>query len=133
VRETLKNFEEIISLFYDVLVLARTCLCPTTRSGPKYCFGLWGKRGVNPSHVVRNFFLLKLIILVKPLLGRTHDQILSHKSDCYVLRNLGAGGSRQIQAQVTLQLTVSQLVCLGVEPLMGLMTRMHVMSSLLQY
>jgi hypothetical protein len=65
--------------------------------------------------------------------SRTHDQILSHKSDCYVLRNLGAVGSRQIQAQVTLQLTVSQLVCLGVEPLMGLMTRMYVMSSLLQY
>jgi hypothetical protein len=55
-------FKEILSLFYNVLVLnffnMSHCILD---SG--YCFGLWRKGGIENKSHLQNFFLLKLVTL----------------------------------------------------------------------
>jgi hypothetical protein len=48
--------KEIFQLFYDVLVIQIFLMCPTARTGSRYCFGLRGKGG-SESKTCRSEFL----------------------------------------------------------------------------
>jgi hypothetical protein len=66
VRES--NMFKDFLLLYDVVVLnmfLKICYVPLgTQTPAGYCFYLRGREGMNPRHVVRNFFLLKLVTLM---------------------------------------------------------------------
>jgi len=55
-KEGRNIFKEILC---DVLVLNSLIILSTARADSRYCSG--GREGLNPKHVVRNFFLLKLV------------------------------------------------------------------------
>jgi hypothetical protein len=59
------RFKEIFSHFYDVLVLDMFLCVPLRAQVPDTALVSGRGEWVNPKHVERNFFLLKLVILVE--------------------------------------------------------------------
>jgi hypothetical protein len=58
-------FKDIFSLFYDVLALKMFFkYIPLRSQAPDTALVSGGREGVNPRHVIWNFFLLKLVTLL---------------------------------------------------------------------
>jgi hypothetical protein len=64
-------FKEIFSLVYDVLAL-QICFVTLRSQAPDAALVSGEKSGVNPRHVLRNLFLLKLVTLTWGAVGSVY-------------------------------------------------------------